>query len=62
MRLTYTLSDCPPSDSDMTLLLTGGDGKRFQKVLTNRLGFKVDFNAELVLDGLQYAYLTEKDH
>jgi pantothenate kinase type III len=55
----YTLSDHLLSGSDIPLVLTGGDGKKFQQVLTNRLGLRVDFNAELVLDGLQYACLTE---
>ena len=58
--IEYTLSDNLLSDNEIPLLLTGGDGKKFQQVLTNRLGLRVDFNAELVLDGLQYACLTEK--
>ena len=58
--IEYTLSDHLLRGSDIPLVLTGGDGKKFQQVLTNRLGLRVDFNAELVLDGLQYACLTEK--
>jgi type III pantothenate kinase len=58
--IEYTLSDHLLSGGKIPLLLTGGDGKKFQQVLTNRLGLRVDFNAELVLDGLRYACLTEK--
>ena len=43
------------NNNNVSILLTGGDGKQFQQILADRLGLNVEFRAELVLDGLQYA-------
>ena len=43
------------NNSNVSILLTGGDGELFQRILADRLGLNVEFRAELVLDGLQYA-------
>ena len=55
--IEYALMDDVLAGSKVPVVLTGGDGRVFQQVLINRLGLRVDFNAQLVLDGLQYASL-----
>lgn len=57
--IEYALADNSPGTDKPSVLLTGGDGQKFQQLLTKRLGVQVDFNASLVLEGLQYALLTE---
>ena len=56
--IDYTLRDYSSDKNRFSLLLTGGDGEQFKRVLADRLDLNVAFNAELVLDGLQYASFT----
>ena len=53
--IEYTLKEISLNNSNISILLTGSDGEQFQQILADRLGRKVEFYAELVLDGLQYA-------